>query len=172
MGKAGNRLVFVILSAALSAGLATSVLVRPQPALTASDECYGPCRTVTELFLSSVFVIYGHEEAEHFEVMVTADHRRSGIPPGEVLVESRARVLCTIHLRFGRGRCSLSARELRPGLHDIVAHYIAKNGFESSRSREMTLIVLRHRFFGQGGNPGGGLGGNHHIPGDPIYTAP
>jgi hypothetical protein len=169
MGRAGNRLVLVVLAAALAAGLGTSVLVRPESALTASDECYGSCRTVTDLFLSSIFVIYGREQDEHFEVMVTADHRHSGLPPGEVEVESGGKVLCTIHLHNGRGRCSLRPRELKPGLHDIVARYIARNGFESSRSREVTLIVLRHPFFeGPGGN---GLGG-HHIPGDPIFTAP
>lgn len=170
MFKAGNRLVLVVLTAALGSGLATSVLVRPEPKLTAAQECYGTCRSATELFLSSIFVIYGREEDEHFEVMVNADARRSGIPGGQVLVESGTRVLCTIHLHSGRGRCSLSARELRPGLHDIVAHYIGKNGFESSRSREITLIVLRHPFFG--GPGGNGLGGNHQPPGDPIFTAP
>jgi hypothetical protein len=171
MGKAGNRLVLVVLAAALAAGLGTSVLVRPESALSASAECYGTCRSATELFLSTVFVVYGREEDEHFEVMVDADARRSGIPGGQVVVESGKRVLCTIHLHSERGRCSLSARELRPGLHDIVAHYIGKNGFRSSRSREITLIVLRHPFFeGLGGN--GGLGGNHHTPGDPIFTAP
>ncbi len=82
MGKAGNRLVLVVLAAALAAGLGTSVLVRPQPKLTAAQECYGTCRSATELFLSSVFVIYGREEDEHFEVMVNADARHSGIPAG------------------------------------------------------------------------------------------
>ena len=102
--------------------------------------------------------------------MVNADARHSVIPAGTVVVESGARVLCTIHLHSGRGMCSLTAKELSPGLHDIVAHFTAANGFESSRSREITLIVLRHPFFeGPGGN---GLGGNHHTPGDPIFTAP
>ena len=92
MGRAGNRLVLVVLAAALAAGLGTSLLVRPESALTASDECYGTCRTVTDLFLSSVFVIYGREEDEHFEVMVDADHRRSGIPLGEVIEAGDLRV--------------------------------------------------------------------------------
>jgi Bacterial Ig-like domain (group 3) len=169
MGRAGNRLVLVVLAAALAAGLLTSVLVRPQSKLTAAQECYGTCRSATALFLSSVFVVYGREEDEHFEVMVNADARGSGIPAGQVVVESGSRVLCTIHLHSGRGMCSLTAKELTPGLHDIVAHFTGTNGFTSSRSREVTLIVLRHPFFeGPGGN---GLGG-HQPPGDPIFTAP
>lgn len=156
MRKAGNRLVLVTLAAALGAGLLTTTFVRAEPTLTASNQCYGRCRTATELFLSSIFVIYGREEDEHFEVRVRADNRGGETPTGQVVVESAKRVVCRVHLSHGFGMCHLSAHELKPGLHEIVAHYNGKNGFDSSTSMERTLIVLRHRFFGFGG--GGGLG--------------
>lgn len=157
MRMAGNRLVLGSLAAALAGGLLTSAFVRPEAALTASHDCYGSCRTMTELSLSSIFVIYGREELEHFEVRMRADNPGNGVPTGEVMVESRKKVLCTIHLHFGRGRCSLAGHALAPGLHEIRAHYSGGNGFRSSTSMERTLIVLRHGFFGFGGG-GGGLG--------------
>jgi hypothetical protein len=146
MRKAGNRLILALLGAALAAGLLTSAFVRPQSALTASEVCYGTCpASVTELFLSTDFVFYGHEHSVVFDVMVRGE-RDTGRPTGQVVVESGKTILCTIRLAFGRGMCSPSARALKPGLHAIVAHYSGPN-FRSSSSFERTLIVLRHPFF-------------------------
>jgi len=146
MLKAGNRLILALLGAALAAGLLTSVFVRPQSALTASEVCYGSCpASVTELFLSTDFVFYGHEHSLHFDVRVRGEHDR-GVPSGQVVVESGKKILCTIHLSDGQGMCSPSSRALKPGLHAIVAHYSGPN-FRSSTSFERTLIVLRHEVF-------------------------
>lgn len=147
MRKAGNRLILALLGAALAAGLLTSVFVRPQSALTASEVCYGTCpASATELFLSTDFVFYGHEHSLRFDVMVRGE-RSNHRPTGSILVESGTKVLCTIHLSFGQGMCSPSSFALLPGLHAIVAHYSGDNNFKPSKSFERTLIVLRHPFF-------------------------
>jgi hypothetical protein len=150
MSKAGNRLVLAILTVALAAGLLTSVFVRPEPKLTASEECYGPCQSVTKLSLSNVILIYGREEFEHFYVRARAEGRGRDVLSGQVEVRSGTRVLCTIHLSFGMGSCSLSARELAPGLHEIVAHYSGGKGFKASTSIERIVFVVRHPIFGLG----------------------
>jgi hypothetical protein len=147
MSKIGTKLVLGILAAALSAGLLTSVFVRPQAALTASSECYGPCPTATELFVSPEFVRYGQEELVRFEVMVRPDGHESGVPTGQVAVVSGKKVLCRVHLSFGRGVCSPHSHALKPGVHVIVAEYKGKKGFASSTSPEKGLVVLRHSFF-------------------------
>lgn len=147
MSKTGNRLVLGLLSSALAAGLLTSVFVRPEPKLTAAEDCYGPCTTATDLNISSPILFYGHEESARFIVRVFARSRGNGQPGGEVLVESGAKVLCRMHLHFGEGRCSPSARALRPGIHAIVAHYEGSKGFASSTSTERTVIVLRRPLF-------------------------
>lgn len=147
MSKIGTKLVLGILSAALGAGLLTSVFVRPQAALTASSECYGPCPTATELFLSTDFVVYGHEDMVRFEVMVRPSGQESGVPTGKVEVLSGKKILCIVHLSLGRGMCSPSSHALKPGLHVIEAQYIGNKGFEPSTSPEKGLVVLRHFLF-------------------------
>jgi len=146
MSKIGTKLVLGILAAALSAGLLTSVFVRPQAALTASSECYGPCPTATELFVNPDFVRYGQEELVRFEVVVRPERER-GVPTGQVEVLSGKKVLCRIHLSFGRGVCSPHSHALKPGIHVIVAQYLGKKGFAPSTSPEKGLVVLRHSFF-------------------------
>jgi hypothetical protein len=150
MLKAGNRLVLGLLAAALAAGLATSVFVRPQSRLTASDDCYGACPSVTEMFMNTDIAIYGHEEFVHFDAMVRPGLHDHGRPTGTVLIESGGKVLCTIHLDFGEGMCSPGSHALSPGFHLIVAHYEGGNGFKPSTSVERTLFVLRHPWFGFG----------------------
>ena len=146
MRKAGNRLILALLGAALAAGLLTSVFVRPQAALTAAEVCYGTCpASVTELFLSTDFVFYGHEHSLRFEVRVRGE-RDNGVPSGQVVVEAGTKVLCTIHLSDGMGECSPSSHALQPGFYAIRAHYSGPN-FRSSTSFERTLIVLRHDVF-------------------------
>jgi hypothetical protein len=146
MHKVGNRLILALLGAALTAGLFTSVFVRPQAALTASEVCYGTCpASVTELFLSTDFVFYGHEHMVRFEVLVRGE-RDNATPTGEVVVEAGKKVLCRIHLSDGRGECSPSSHALKPGFYAVVAHYSGPN-FRSSTSFERTLIVLRRDVF-------------------------
>lgn len=147
MSKIGTKLVLGVLAAALSAGLLTSVFVRPQAALTASSACYGPCPTATDLDVVPDFVRYGQEELVRFEVTVRATEHGSGVPTGQVKVLSGKKVLCRVHLSLGRGMCSPHSHALKPGLHIIVADYIGKKGFASSTSPEKGLVVLRHSFF-------------------------
>ncbi|HEY6792443.1 MAG TPA: Ig-like domain-containing protein [Trebonia sp.] len=135
-----NRLLYVLIGAALAAGLLVSVLVRPQPMLAASEDCYGLCTSLTALSLSSSTVAYGDEEVEKFGV---TEDPVTGVPTGYVVVESRAKIVCRIHLSGGKGSCSPAARALRPGSYTIVAHYSGDKNFKPSTSSKQTLTVLR-----------------------------
>src|ERR1700722_9949649 len=134
-----NRLVYVVIGAALAIGLLVSAYVQPEPRLTASGDCYGLCRSVTTMSLSRSTVTYRHEQAEKFSVDVSAGIHGTSLPAGSVVVTSKARVLCHILLHRGRGSCSPAARALRPGSHEIVAHYRGNKNFKHSRSSRKTL---------------------------------
>lgn len=143
-----SRLALSALATALAAGLLTSVLVRPEPALTAADNCYGPCPDTTTLSLSSATVTYGDEEAEVLSVDVSADDPGAGAPTGEVIVLSETGVVCRIHLTAGKGSCTLSPRDLPPGSDPLIARYLGGHGFRPSESRVQVLDVqghVRHR---------------------------
>ena len=139
-----NRLLYVLIGSVLAAGLLTSVLVRPQPRLTASESCYGPCSSVTVLSLSKATVNYGNEHAEKFRVTVSSSTAGTGVPTGDVAVESGTKILCSIRLSRGHGSCSPTARALAPGSHKIVAHYSGNTNLNPSTSSKKTLTVLRH----------------------------
>jgi Bacterial Ig-like domain (group 3) len=140
-----NRLVYVLIGAALAVGLLLSAFVKPQPRLTASEDCYGLCPSVTVLSLSSSTVTYGDEQAEEFSVKVTASAPGTGVPTGYVLVESGTKILCSIHLYRGTGSCSPAAKALARGSHKIVASYSGDRNFKPSTSSMETLTVLRQR---------------------------
>src|SRR5580700_3537121 len=139
-----NRLVYVLLGAALAVGLLVSAFVRPEAKLTASEDCYGLCPSVTALSLSSSTVIYGYEQVEKFSVKVSAGAPGTGVPTGYVGVESGAKILCIIHLYRGTGSCSPAAGALTRGSYKIVAHYSGDMNFKPSTSSLKTLTVLRH----------------------------
>ncbi len=139
-----NRLVYVLIAAALAVGLLMTAFMRPGRTLTASENCYGPCPSVTVLSLSRARVVYGHEQVEKFSVKVSARTPGTGVPKGYVVVESGPKILCTIHLFHGKGSCSPTRKALRPGSHKIVAHYFGSTKFKPSTSKRKTLIVLRH----------------------------
>jgi Bacterial Ig-like domain (group 3) len=139
-----NRLVYVLLGAALAVGLLVSAFVRPEPTLVASEDCYGPCASVTVLSLSSSTVTYDNEQVERFSVKVTAGARGAGVPTEYVVVESGTKILCVIHLYRGTGSCSPAASELAQGSYKIVAHYDGDENFMPSTSSPRTLTVLRH----------------------------
>ena len=139
-----NRLVYVLIGAALAVGLLVSASVRPEPGLTASEDCYGLCPSVTALSLSSSTATYGNEQVEKFSVKVTAGAPGTGVPTGYVVVESGTKVVCSIHLYRGNGSCSPAARALARGSYMIVAHYGGDLNFKPSTSSEETLLVLRH----------------------------
>jgi hypothetical protein len=134
----------VLIGAALSVGLLVSAFVRPQAKLTASEDCYGLCPSVTALSLSSSTVTYGNEQVEKFNVMVTAGAPGTGVPTGYVGVESGTKILCIIHLYRGTGSCSPAAGALARGSYKIVAHYSGDMNFKPSTSSLKTLTVLRH----------------------------
>src|SRR5690348_14813710 len=118
-----NRLIYVLIGAALAVGLLVSAIVRPQPRLAASEDCYGLCPSVTTLSLSRSTVIYGNEQVEKFSVKVSAGARGAGVPTGYVEVETGTKMLCSIHLDRGKGNCSPTAKALARGSYTIVAHY-------------------------------------------------
>ena len=146
-----NRLVYVLIGAALAAGLLVTVLVQPQARLTGSEYCYGSCHyhpqhspSVTALWLSSPTVSYGHEQDETFSVKVWAGVPWAGVPTGYVAVESWGKVLCSVRLYRGKGSCSPAARALGRGWYQIVAYYSGDQNFKPSTSRPQTLTVVRH----------------------------
>jgi len=155
-----NRLLYVLIGAALAAGLLVTVLVRPEPRLAGSENCYGVCQhqpgkpheknrhenpSVTELWLSSSTVTYGDEGDETFSVKVRAGVPGTGVPTGYVVVESWGQALCSIHLYRGKGSCSPADWALGPGRHEIVAHYGGDENFKPSTSGTQTLTVVKHR---------------------------
>jgi hypothetical protein len=139
-----NRLVYVLLGAVLAVGLLVSALVRPEPKLAASEDCYGLCASVTVLSLSSSTIIYGYEQVERFSARVTAAAPGTGAPTGYVVVESGTKILCSIRLYRGTGSCSPAARALARGSYKIVAHYGGNMNFKPSTSNQRTLTVLRY----------------------------
>jgi Bacterial Ig-like domain (group 3) len=141
-----NRLVYVLLGAALAASLLVSVLVRPEPRLAASEDCYGLCPSVTVLSLSSSTVTYGKERVEKFSVKVSAGAPGTGVPTGWVVVESRSEFLCVVRLYRGKGSCSPADWALWPGSYKIAAYYSGDANFKPSSSGKQTLTVRRHSF--------------------------
>ena len=139
-----NRLVYVLIGAALAVGLLLSAFVRPESKLTASEDCYGLCPSVTALSLSSSTVFYGNEQVEKFGVKVTAGAPGTGVPTGYVVVESGTKILCSIHLYRGTGSCSPAARALTQGSYEVMALYAGDLNFKPSTSSRRTLTVLRH----------------------------
>jgi hypothetical protein len=97
--------------------------------------------TKTRVALSTSSVTYGHEQAERLSVAVTPQF--AGTPAGTVGVKSGTRTICTIALRSGKGSCTLTAKQLRPGTYRLTASYPGKGGFSASTSAKRTLKVAR-----------------------------
>jgi len=139
-----NRLVYVLLGAALLVGLLVSGFVRPEPTLAASQDCYGVCPSMTALSLSSSTVAYGNQQVEKFRGRVRAGTPGTGGPAGYVVVESGTKILCATNLHRGMGSCSPVTKALKLGRHQIVAHYSGNKNFKPSRSNPETLTVVRY----------------------------
>jgi hypothetical protein len=90
---------------------------------------------------SAATVVYGKEQAERLSVAVRPDH--GGTPTGRVIVKSGAATVCVITLVAGKGSCSLSARSLGIGAHELVVSYAGCANFTGSASARMTLTVVR-----------------------------
>jgi hypothetical protein len=97
--------------------------------------------TRTRLALSTSSVTSGQERAERLSVTVAPQFR--GTPAGTVRVGTGTRTLCTIVLRSGKGSCTLTAKDLRPGTYRLTASYPGKGGFTGSASPAKTLRVAR-----------------------------
>jgi hypothetical protein len=134
-------LLYVLLAAALAAGLLMSAFRRPEPTLAASATCYGLCPSVTTLTLSKSTVTFGSEQLEKFSVKVSAASG-TGVPTGFVDVKSGIKILCSIHLATGVGSCSPAAKALRVGSHSILAHYAGDTHFKPSTSSRQPLLVV------------------------------
>ena len=143
MSKRISRLVYVLIAAALAVGLLTSYLVRSQTSLAASASCYGLCSSSTSISLSKAQVTYGSEQVEKFSVKVSGA-QGSGVPAGQVVVETGSGTLCTVHLYHGAGHCFLDTTELRPGRVYAMAHYDGTASFSPSTSKRVSFYVLRH----------------------------
>jgi hypothetical protein len=96
--------------------------------------------TSTGMSLSMAKVTYGHEQSERISVTVKAPY--SGTPTGTVTVKAGSTTVCTITLTSGKGACTLTARELRPGTYHLIASYPANRDFLGSASAKKTLTVV------------------------------
>jgi hypothetical protein len=97
------------------------------------------------LSLSTSTVTVGRESRARFRVKVTADAAGSGEPTGSVEVATGSGILCRFDLSNGQGGCSLSDRQLAPGLYTIEAHYGGDANLDPSTSGREQLTVLRGR---------------------------
>jgi Bacterial Ig-like domain (group 3) len=97
--------------------------------------------TKTRLALSTSSVTLGRERAERLVVAVAPQF--GGTPAGTVRLKSGTRTICTIVLRSGKGSCTLTAKELKPGTYRLIASYPGKGGFTGSASAPRTLRVAR-----------------------------
>ena len=98
--------------------------------------------TETTLKLSIDKVIYGHEQAERFEVSVSSQAQGS-IPAGTVWITQFATTLCTVTLSSGKGSCVLSGDQLAPGTYQPVATYGGNPDMETSTSAKEAFTVSK-----------------------------
>jgi hypothetical protein len=97
----------------------------------------------TTLSLSRDRITEGREAAVDFHVRVSAGAFSRGEPTGTVEVDAGTQVLCTFQLRHGRGHCSLSDGQLKPGRYRIQALYLGDAYFGASVSHRKRLTVRR-----------------------------
>lgn len=58
-------------------------------------------------------------------------------------VKAGTRILCTITIKSGKGSCTLTTKELKPGTYQLIASYPGKGGFTGSSSAPRTLKVAK-----------------------------
>lgn len=136
------RLLYVLVGAALVAGVLASAFDRPEAKLAAAESCYGPCPSLTALSLSTSTVTFGSEQAVDFRVIVGSGAPGALVPTGDVAVQAGLRTLCVIRLFRGLGSCSPASTALPPGTHQILARYAGDPNFASSTSSLQALTVL------------------------------
>jgi hypothetical protein len=96
----------------------------------------------TVLKLSTIRVTYGHEQVEHLSITVLPQYSGS-TPTGRVTISESGTTLCTITLSSGKGRRTLSSRELKAGTYHLVATYGGNTNFKGSTSAKETFTVAK-----------------------------
>ena len=96
----------------------------------------------TILKLSVTKVTYGDEKTEHLSVTVSPQFPGS-TPTGTVMVKASTTTLCLIKVLSGKRSCTLSAKKLGVGTHQLVATYAGSSDFGGSTSPKETLTVRK-----------------------------
>ena len=97
--------------------------------------------TKTGLTLSKSSVTFGQEQAEHLSVAVAPQF--GGTPAGTVTLKAGTRSVCKITLKAGKGSCTLTSKEFKPGTYQLTASYPGNGGFTGSLSAGRTLKVVK-----------------------------
>jgi len=100
-----------------------------------------PLATSTALTLSAAKVKAGHEQTEHLTVRIKP--KTGAAPAGKVTIKAGSTKLCVITLKRGQGRCTLTARKLRPGTYKLTARYGGDVAHTTSTSPKKTLTVTK-----------------------------
>ncbi len=100
-----------------------------------------PLPTTTRLTLSATRIKAGHEGTEHLTAQVKA--ASGGAPTGNVTFKAGSTRLCRVPLRHGQARCTLTARQLRPGTYKITARYGGDIAHAPAISPKQTLTVTK-----------------------------
>jgi len=98
--------------------------------------------TNTTLKLAPLKVTYGNEQVEVMSVKVSPEFA-APTPTGKVTISEGKTTLCVLTLLSGKGSCSLSSRELKPGIYHLVATYGGSTNFEGSTSAKETITVAK-----------------------------
>lgn len=95
----------------------------------------------TALTISKATIVYGRETVEHLVVRL---HGQYGTTPvGKVTIKSGKTTVCTVTLVNGQGRCTLTARQLKPGTYKLVGIYPGSADFDPSTASARILTVRR-----------------------------
>jgi len=95
--------------------------------------------TKTALALSASAITFGQEQSERLSVAVAPQF--GGIPAGTVTIKAGSRTLCAVTLKSGKGSCTLTPKELKPGTYQLTASYPGGTDFTGSASGPKTLTV-------------------------------
>jgi len=97
--------------------------------------------SATRLTLSTAKLTYGHENAEHLAITVTG--WRGLTPSGRVTIKAGKATVCTVTLKSGKGGCTLTLFQLKPGTYHLTASYAGSAGYLSSTSPAKTLTIVK-----------------------------
>jgi hypothetical protein len=99
--------------------------------------------TSTVLKLSTVRVVFGHEQTERLAVAVTGpDGETNDIPTGQVTITSGSVTVATVTLAGGSGTVMLTATQLPPGIYRLIASYSGDTANNASDSDAQALVVI------------------------------